>query len=546
MNRENLFKTFIEDKLTYSNLIDSASEGIIITDAKGAIILVNRRAGEMFGYSQNELIGKSLEILIPQRFRNHHESHRTNYLKAPSRRSMGIGRDLVGLRKDKSEFPIEASLSPIKTDEGVFVLSFIIDITLRKETEKALEREKIRIQEYLDIAGVILMVINKDETIEMINKRGCAIVGYDEKELIGQNWFDKCIPENKRDFIRNHYRKILTDNRAANESFDHLIETRSGEERIISWRNVLLRDDIQEVTGILCSGEDITEQVKAQRQAKLHQQQLAQADKMATLGILVSGVAHEINNPTSFIMLNGKIFSKVWSDIAPILESHYENEGDFVIAGMPFSRAYEKISRLIDGVSEGAKRIERIIRSLKDFARQDSGELNESVNINEIIESAIIIVHNLIKKTTDDFAFIPGEQLPQIRGNSQQLEQVIINLLTNACQSLTENQQKLNITTNFHPKDSIVSICVRDEGTGISQENLAHITDPFFTTKQSSGGTGLGLSICYNIVKTHGGTLNFQSELNKGTVVTVKLPVHPGEKTGEMIDTDASTSAENS
>lgn len=546
MNRENLFKTLIEDKLTYSNLIDSASEGIIITDAKGAIILVNRRAGEMFGYSQNELIGKSLEILIPQRFRNHHESHRTNYLKSPSRRTMGVGRDLVGLRKDKSEFPIEASLSPIKTDEGVFVLSFIIDITLRKETEKALEREKIRIQEYLDIAGVILMVINKDETIGMINKRGCAIVGYDEKELIGQNWFDKCIPENKRDFIRNHYRKILTDNRATNESFDHLIKTRSGEERIISWRNVLLRDDHQKVTGILCSGEDITEQVKAQRQAKLHQQQLAQADKMATLGILVSGVAHEINNPTSFIMLNGKIFSKVWNDIAPILESHYENEGDFVIAGMPFSRAYEKISRLIDGVSEGAKRIERIIRSLKDFARQDSGELNESVNINEVIESAIIIVHNLIKKTTDDFAFIPGEQLPQIRGNSQQLEQVIINLLTNACQSLTENQQKLNITTKFHPKDLIVSICVRDEGTGISQENLAHITDPFFTTKQSSGGTGLGLSICYNIVKTHGGTLNFQSELNKGTKVTVKLPVHPGEKTGDMTKTDASVTAENS
>jgi PAS domain S-box-containing protein len=526
MDSKKLIKAFVEDRLNYRNLIHSAAEGVIITDSEGNILLINPRIEEMFGYQQSELVGKKIEVLIPQRFRKLHTLHRSHYMESPSRRVMGVGRELVGLRKDGTEFFIEASLSPINTDEGVFVLGFIIDITKRKLAEKELEQERQRIQQYLNIAGVILMVLNNDGTIQMLNKRGYQTLGYEEDELLGKDWFETCIPEEIRKDLRALFDDIIAKGSCDPLPHENEILTRDGKRRTISWVNVVLKDEEGRVTGVLSSGEDITEQKRAEEQARLHQQQLAQADKMATLGILVSGVAHEINNPTSFIMLNGKIFAKVWEDITPILDEYYQSNGDFMIAGMPYSRANEKIPRLIDGVTEGAKRIERIIRSLKDFARQDSGDLNESVNLNEVIEAAILIVHNLIKKSTDHFEFLPDPQLPPVLGNSQQLEQVVINLITNACQALTDPSQALFVRTRYLPEQQIVEIEVEDHGIGISEENLKHITDPFFTTKQSAGGTGLGLSICYNIVKSHGGLLNFKSKLNQGTKVVVSLPIN--------------------
>ena len=269
--------------------------------------------------------------------------------------------------------------------------------------------------------------------------------------------------------------------------------------------------------------EEIAERQRSQKLAQLRQQQLMQADKMATLGILSSGVAHEINNPNNFILLNAKIFSRVWSDITPILEEYYEENGDFALAGMPYTQAHERIGQLITGMSEGAQRIQKIVQRLKDFARQDAGELNESVDINSVIEASVLIAGNLIKKSTDQFSCEYGTDLPEIQGNTQQLEQVIINLLTNACHALEDRGKGILITTSHDAGNIIVEI--RDEGTGISSENLEHIMDPFFTTKRSSGGTGLGLSISYNIVKAHGGEMDFTSELGKGTTVVLSLPV---------------------
>jgi signal transduction histidine kinase len=272
--------------------------------------------------------------------------------------------------------------------------------------------------------------------------------------------------------------------------------------------------------------EEIAERKRSQELAQLRQQQLMQADKMATLGILSSGVAHEINNPNNFILLNAKIFSRAWDDVAPILEEYCEQHGDFALAGMPYTQASQRIGQLITGMSEGAQRIQKIVQGLKDFARQDTGELDQSVDINSVIEAAVLIAGNLIKKSTDSFSCEHGSDLPEIKGNAQQLEQVIINLLTNACQALEDRGDGISIRT-LHDEDAgSVIVEVRDAGTGVSPEDLKHIMDPFFTTKRSSGGTGLGLSISYNIIKAHGGSLDFTSELGKGTEVVLSLPVN--------------------
>lgn len=246
---------------------------------------------------------------------------------------------------------------------------------------------------------------------------------------------------------------------------------------------------------------------------------------MATLGILVSGVAHEINNPNNYIMLNAKILSKVWNDITPILKQYYEINGDFVLAGMPYSKAHERIAQLISGISEGAERIQKIIQSLKDFARQDRGDLDQSVDINAVVETAILIVNNLIQKSTNRFSVKYAKELPIIKGNFQQLEQVIINLITNSCQALPSKEKRITVSTSYDRDSDSIVVKVRDEGMGIPAENLKHILDPFFTTKRNSGGTGLGLSVSYSIVKDHGGDLSFTSEPGKGTTTIVKLPV---------------------
>ena len=271
---------------------------------------------------------------------------------------------------------------------------------------------------------------------------------------------------------------------------------------------------------------EIAERKRSQELAQMRQQQLMQADKMASLGILSSGIAHEINNPNNFILLNARIFSRVWNDVAPILEEYFNRNGDFALAGMPYTQAHERIGQLISGMSEGAQRIQKIVQGLKDFARQDTGELDQPVDINSVIEAAVLIAGNLIKKSSERFSCEYESDLPKIRGNVQQLEQVIINLITNSCHALQDRQKSIRITTSYDTAADCIIVEVRDEGTGISPENLKHIMDPFFTTKRNSGGTGLGLSISYNIARAHGGDLEFTSEVGKGTTAILNLPVH--------------------
>ncbi len=270
---------------------------------------------------------------------------------------------------------------------------------------------------------------------------------------------------------------------------------------------------------------DITKLKQAEFSAAIRNEQLKQADKMASLGILVSGIAHEINNPNNFIMLNIHLFSKLWKDITPILDEYYKNNGDFVIAGMLYSKSKEKISQSIDGIQKGSERIQNITKNLTEYSRTDSGNLNEPVDVNKVVEMAILITNNMIKKSTKQFKVELGKKLPTIKGNTQQLEQVVINLITNACQSLPNNSAKIKVSTYFNSERNKVRIRVDDEGIGIKEGDLKYIMDPFFTTKRNMGGTGLGLSISYNIVKSHGGKLSLKSSPGKGTTAKVSFPV---------------------
>ena len=307
--------------------------------------------------------------------------------------------------------------------------------------------------------------------------------------------------------------------------FDWEMIRKDGTKRSVETSVSLIHDSKGQPIGFRGIARDVTERKQMEEQAKVHQQQLMQAGKMVTLGTLVSSVAHEINNPNNFIMLNAPLLQEAWQHVLPILDEYYERTGDFAIGGMRYTEIRERIPRLISGISDGSKRIKQVVEDLKDFVRRDASDMNQSVDVNTVIRSAISLLSNMITKSTRHFSVRYGEKLPILKGNSHRLEQVVINLIQNACQALQDIRGAISLSSSYNEKTRSIVVRVQDEGIGIPPEFLPHITDPFFTTKSNSGGIGLGLSISSRIVKEYGGTLAFISEPGKGTIAEIVLPV---------------------
>ena len=269
---------------------------------------------------------------------------------------------------------------------------------------------------------------------------------------------------------------------------------------------------------------EAAERKRALEELRLHQDRLIQADKMTSLGILVSGVAHEINNPNGLILLNMPILKEVYQDAAEVLESRFRTSGDFPLGGLPYSRMRNEVPHMLDDMLEGSKRIKRIVEELKDFARQDDNSGSDLFDLNQVAQAAVRLVDSSIRKATVDFSAEYAEELPLVRGNPQRIEQVVVNLLLNACQALPSMERKIALATFRVSNARIVVLTVRDEGVGIAPEHIPRLTDPFFTTKRETGGTGLGLSVSAGIVNEHGGTLKFNSTPGAGTTVILTLP----------------------
>ena len=276
---------------------------------------------------------------------------------------------------------------------------------------------------------------------------------------------------------------------------------------------------------------EVAERKHAEEELRLNQQQLVQADKLAALGVLVSGVAHEINNPTGLILLDVPILKRAHSDTERILEEYYAAHGDFTIGGILYTEMRDEIPRILDEMQDGAKRIKRIVNDLKDFARRDDVADKGPIDLNSVVRTALRLVEPTIRKATNRLAVDYAEEIPPVLGNSQRIEQVVVNLILNACQALPDADRGISISTRFNRTTASAILVVRDEGVGIAPENLSRLTDPFFTTKRESGGTGLGLSVSDGIIKEHGGHLYFESVPGAGTTVTMAIPVATEELT---------------
>jgi polar amino acid transport system substrate-binding protein len=289
------------------------------------------------------------------------------------------------------------------------------------------------------------------------------------------------------------------------------------------------------ITGVVSVWNHTLKRQVSKRTAELHdhQTQLIQADKMSSLGVLVSGVAHEINNPASLLLLNLPLLKDAWRDAQGILDHYAEQHPDLQIAGLDYARIKDELPLVIDDMSDGAHRIKRIVEDLKDFARHDTQKYDDLTHLNLVVQAAIRLVENSIRKTTDHFSVDYADDLPLIYANAQRIEQVIVNLLLNASHALASREDGIHVETKYDEANQQVVLVVKDDGCGVDEEDLTRLTDPFFTTKRERGGTGLGLSVSASIVKTHDGILEFSSKNKMGTVATLTLPMAINEGNSE-------------
>jgi signal transduction histidine kinase len=274
---------------------------------------------------------------------------------------------------------------------------------------------------------------------------------------------------------------------------------------------------------LIIKGQRKTIEIEKEKSEGLLRKQLSHAEKLATMGTVVASVAHEINNPNNSLMLDAQFNQNAWRSASAVLDEYANENGALSIGGFGYGEFKTAVVDASNRMKRNTERIKHIVENLRAVAKKDD-DFEEDVDLNETVRSALSVIEHFTSKYTRNLNVKLGASLPRIRGNPPSLEQVIINLVKNACQSLPGMEKGVFISTAFEPEKKAVSFAIRDEGKGMDEKTLKDIFTPFFTTKGKEG-TGLGLSICNNIIKNHGGTTTIESKPGEGTTVTFLLPL---------------------
>lgn len=391
---------------------------------------------------------------------------------------------------------------------------------------EALRSSEEKYRRLVELAQEGIISILPDSTIGYANARMATILGYATvDQLIGKN-MSEIVTSEMQDVL---VQLTIVETPLQKRQYEFEFVTSEGSTVFTILSSAAVFDETNQFTGIVALVTDITALKIAREEEKIRQQQLIQADKMVSLGMLVSGVAHEVNNPNNFILLNVPLIRQFVEKSLPILDEYVQQHGDFTIGKrLGYKAVRESFSSMLNGIEDGAERIRNIVEELKDFARQDTMEIMEKIDINEALDGAIRLISPFVRKMTKNFRIEKGHDIPCIKANYQRIEQVIINVLQNACQALTDIEQAVTVMTRYDAVAKSVILEVTDEGCGICTEDLVRITEPFFTTKSAKKGTGLGLSVSLKIIQDHMGTMEFFSQPGCGTRVKITLPEYSG------------------
>jgi signal transduction histidine kinase len=428
------------------------------------------------------------------------------------------------------------------------IISYKISVILKSEKyleiqNVELEQEQEELKSLLNKISVGIMIVGKDKKIHWANDNSMTMVGGDSIESLRDTYCYNVMHCTDVEKVSCPYWDVGLN--IVNE--ETTLKHRNGEDlhilksvQHIIWNNeeALLESFIdisnRKIAEIALenANKELTLNIA---KIKNIQKQLVHSEKMASIGQLAAGVAHEINNPTGFITNNLvtmaeyiQVFKKVFTQLEILKESIVEKNTDLVNSTLETIKEIESaedLSFIIDDSfllisesSDGARRIKDIVNGLRDFARKDSVSLKEG-NLNKIIEAALRLTSNELKYNCKIFKELGA--ISNILCHEDQLTQVFINLFVNSSHAFTD-QGEITIKTWEEDKYIIAKVC--DTGHGIPEENLTKLFDPFFTTKEVGKGTGLGLSISHGIIEDHGGTIEVESTLGKGTCFTIRIP----------------------
>jgi len=498
-------------------LIDAIPIPVYYKDLHGRYIGCNKSMLSFFNTTKDRLIGKTVFDF------KENDTETGHKIQASERDFLKTGKSFLSEMEiiiDKRKYNIMTykSLLFAKDDTPECVVGALIDISRQKTVENALREAQLKLNTILDTMREIIICHDNDMKIMWANKAALETFMKTEKDIIGKLCHEVCfsagIPCGDCPVVKA---------RASGKMESSLIK--SSGERFFEIYGYPVNNYDGNSSGSVEVILDVTERENVRIKAEENKEKLIQADKMNSLGFLVAGVAHEINNPTNYIMINISILRKIWNSLLPLLKEYSSEHGSFQAGGINSEDMASQLPDLIFGIEEGADRIKNIVDNLKDYARPSPIDMSGTVDINTAVERSIVLMTSLIKRSTNKFHLEYGEKIPEVKGDIRRIEQVIINLVQNACHALENKEKALYIKTYRDTKNAKAIVEVRDEGRGISPENMKHISDPFFTTRRDSGGTGLGLSISLSIINDHNGVLEFDSAPGKGTTAKIILPV---------------------
>jgi PAS domain S-box-containing protein len=395
-----------------------------------------------------------------------------------------------------------------------------LELLVDERTSMLKESEERFRQLFLQHEDAILLCEAEHRTIVELNPACATLFGYDPAEAAGlpaANFF----PEHVWEEVCMNLKELGDKEFLFYEQMGAI--SADGTPLTISFKGWLV--EIGQRSFYYFSMRNILEKVQLEQEIRASQARLIHANKMTSLGILLSGMAHEINNPNNFIGVNAALLADIWRDVQPQLHELGLVDDGVTLGGLPIGDAAENGARLIEGIIRGSARINAVVTGLKDFSRADTSGAGDTFELARVLQDARTILDHHIQTRTDCFSVHCEEDLPVLRGSQQQIEQVLINLLVNALQSLPDRSRAVRVETRYDRQTHQAVLTVMDEGCGMAPDVCGRITEPFFSTRLDQGGTGLGLSISSSIIRDHNGTITFQSEPGKGTVVTVRLPV---------------------